>query len=213
MRFRYLFIYTLLLLFLVPQCQREVESTVYKLYFLGGQSNMDGFGFVNELPEELNQPVKGVMIFHGNTAPDRGQVDGKGLWSVLCPGHGTGFKSDGIVWMQGESDGFYSEEIARKYKTNLKRLMDLIRAAFRTDDLPVVIGRISDSNKDEDGKVWNYGDIIRKAQADFVDKDTKAALVISTDNYQYSDPWHYDTQGYIDLGKKFAEALFNIQNQ
>lgn len=266
---------------------------------------MDGYGFISELPEELNTTVRGIRIFHGNSAPDVGEVDGRGLWTALCPGHGVGFQSDGIVnnysdrfgieitfarrmlelnpnahiaiikysrggtsidtaaagdygcwdpdfrsgtgvnqydhflatvrqamavedidgdgksntlipagivWMQGEADGSYAEEIARKYETNLKRLIDLIRAAFRTDDLPVVIGRISDSGQDEDGKVWDYGSIIREAQAAFVRRDTKAALVISTDKYRYSDPWHYDTQGYIDLGKQFAEAIFNIRS-
>jgi hypothetical protein len=29
-------------------------------------------------------------------------------------------------------------------------------------------------------------------------------------NYKYSDPWHYDSEGYIDLGKKFAEAAYRI---
>ena len=113
--------------------------------------------------------------------------------------------------MQGESDAYPSEEIAYRYLFNLKRLMDLIRAALRVDDLPVVIGRISDSGKDENGKVWEYGDIVRRIQAFYVESDNNAALVKSTDNYQYSDPWHYDSKGYIDLGEKFAEAVFRLQ--
>ncbi len=114
--------------------------------------------------------------------------------------------------MQGESDAG-EEAVAQKYEANLKRLMDLIRASLREDDVRVVIGRISDSGKDDyeqanaNGKVWNFGDIVRKAQADFVAKDENAALVTSTDNYGYSDPWHYDSAGYIDLGKQFADAL------
>lgn len=48
--------------------------------------------------------------------------------------------------------------------------MDLFRAAFRVDDLPAVIGRISDSGQVEGGaegeKVWTHGEIVRKAQAD-----------------------------------------------
>lgn len=72
--------------------------------------------------------------------------------------------------MQGEADASFSEEIAREYESNLKRLMDLFRAAFRVDDLPAVIGRISDSGQVEGGaegeKVWTHGEIVRKAQAD-----------------------------------------------
>jgi hypothetical protein len=278
----------------------------YHLYYLGGQSNMDGYGYVKELPSALNQPMNGVMIFHGNTSKDNEPEDGNGIWTQLKPGHGVGFMSDGttnqysdrfgveltlarrlkernpneniafikysrggtsiaikaagqfgcwdpdfeegnrvnqydhflatvrnalsvsdidgdgesdrlipsgIVWMQGESDA-NQEDTAHAYAANLTRLMNLIRAAFRMDDIPVVIGRISDSGRDEkDGKVWDYGDIVRTAQAQFVNEDGYAALVTSTDRYGYSDTWHYDTEGYIDLGQQFADALIRIQNR
>ena len=281
----------------------------YRLYYLGGQSNMDGYGHTADLAEDHNAPLAGVMIFHGNSSPDGAEVDGHGTWSVLKPGHGVGFKSDGtkntysdrfgveltfarrlkerdpdaniailtysrggtsidaaaagkfgswepdftggsgagaginqydhflaavrqateirdidgdgetdrlipagIVWMQGESDAAYTPEIAERYEANLKRLMDLVRAALRTDDLPVVIGRISDSGRDDkDQKVWDHGATVRTAQAAFVKKDAAAALVTSTDQYGYSDPWHYDSAGYLDLGREFAEALSKIK--
>jgi hypothetical protein len=283
-------------------------ATDYDLYLLSGQSNMDGFGKVNELDPAECTPVEGVMIFHGNPAPDGDAKGGLGLWAPLKPGHGWGFRSDGkankysgmfgpeiffartmraanpdrkialikysrggtsihqdvarqfgcwepdynkgegpakginqydhflktlntalavrdidgdgsedrlipagILWMQGESDAQLVKEVAEAYGANLKRLMDLMRAAVRTDDLPVVIGRISDSGQDGDGKVWDYGDIVRTAQAEFVKKDGHAALVTSTDNYKYSDKWHYDTAGFIDLGKQFAVQMQSIQ--
>lgn len=276
-----------------------LSAKKYRVFYLGGQSNMDGYGYVNELPAELNQPVNGVYIFHGNTMPDGGEIGGQGVWEVLKPGHGVGHSSTfsgnnlsgrfgieltfaremqklmpgenialikyskggtsihikaagqfgcwdpdyssknginqydhflatvknalavddidgdgendeliptGILWMQGESDG-NDREIAGEYGANLKRLMDLMRAAFRTDDLPVVIGRISDSHNDADGLVWDFGNIIRWEQAKFVNQDGHAALVTSTDNYNYSDKWHYDTAGYIDFGKQFARKM------
>ncbi|MBD3268089.1 hypothetical protein GF373_15600 [bacterium] len=290
----------------------SVAGTDYYLYYLGGQSNMDGYGYVKELPRKLNQPVEDVMIFHGNTGQDTQPVDGKGVWAELRPGHGVGFTSDGekntysdrfgieltfarrlrelhpgepialikyskggtsiavdaagqfgcwdpdfeqgqgagkgvnqydhflatvrhalshkdidrdgeadrlipagIVWMQGESDAAHGQAIAQEYRANVTRLMDLIRAAFRHDDLPVVIGRISDSGNDKkygdnDGRVWNHGDIVRTAQALFVNNDPYAALVTSTDQYDYSDPWHYDTAGYIDFGRQCAAAVASI---
>ena len=126
-------------------------------------------------------------------------IDGDGLQDTLEPA--------GIIWMQGESDGARTPKIARRYLANLTRLMELIRAAFRVDDIPVVIGRISDSGQEEGGKVWAHGDLIREAQAAFVALDPAAGLVTSTDGYSYSDPWHYDTAGYIDLGRRFAEAV------
>jgi hypothetical protein len=281
----------------------SAKGKTYRVYYLGGQSNMEGFGTNKDLPEELRGPVPGVYIFHGNQALDGKPVDGRGLWAPLQPGHGVGFRSDGrvnstterfgcelslgrrlhelepdagvalikysregtsidiaaagtwgcwdpdfvgvnqydhflatirnafdardidgdgepdtlipagIVWMQGESDAARGgEDCARRYEANLKRLMDLIRAALRIDDLPVVIGRISDSRNG--GKpMWVQGPLVRAAQAAFCEKDPAAALVTSTDRYSYSDPWHYDSAGYLDLGKEFAEALVKLHKK
>ena len=115
--------------------------------------------------------------------------------------------------MQGESDASYGEDIANRYFSNLKRLMDLIRAALRADDLPVVIGKISDSGNNADGKVWEYGELVQFAQEKYAKTDGNAAIVRSTRYYQYSDPWHYDSKGYIDLGQKFAEAIYKLNKK
>ena len=288
----------------------SVSAKTYQVYFLDGQSNMDGYGDVKDLPQDLKPSIPGVMIFHANPAPDGVPVDGRGIWSQLKPGHGAGFKSDGtsntysnrfgaeltfaktlkelapkenfalikisrggtplaieaagnfgcwdpdyekktgkgqginqydhflagmkralqtrdidqdgeqdtlipagIVWMQGESDAVYTEEIARRYEANLKRLMDLIRAILLADDLPVVIGRISDSKNNPEGKIWKHDDIVRVGQAAFVNNDKRAALVTSTDSYGYSDRWHYNSDGYLDLGRKFAQALWKLPQE
>ena len=75
----------------------------------------------------------------------------------------------GIIWMQGESDAG-DKMIAQRYQANLKRMMDLIHAALRLDYVRVVIGRISDSGKDDyqkdlaDGKVLDFGDTVHSSQ-------------------------------------------------
>ncbi len=288
---------------------RTLPAAEFDLYFLGGQSNMEGFGKVDELPDSLAGRLPGVYIFHSPAAADQTAASGEGFWTILQPGHGTGFQirngvnrySDrfglelsmlhalrkanpdreiavikyarngssiainaagrfgcwdpdfhaeeglhrdvnqydhclatirnaladvdidndgiddtlipaGIAWMQGESDATIDLETADAYGTNLKRLMDLLRAALHQDDLPVVIGRISDSGNNPSGKVWTHGDALRQKQQAFVEGDRCAELVISTDDYQYSDPWHYDSEGYIDLGKQFAAAFERLQN-
>lgn len=279
----------------------------FDLYFLGGQSNMEGFGTAAELPPEDTGPVDGVYIFHAAASPDQHVFNAASKWQILAPGHGTGFTAPGgeptlsdrfgpelsfgkelrqlspnkkialikyarngsaiaagaamhwgcwepdfqategenrnqnqydyflatlrtamaiadidgdgqldtltprgIVWMQGESDAVPSKEIAEQYSQNLKRLMDLLRAALRQDDLPVAIGRISDSGRNARGKLWTFGDIVRAQQEQFAKADSSASLIKTTDAYDYSDPAHYDSAGYLDLGKQFARELHKL---
>ncbi|MEN8125974.1 MAG: sialate O-acetylesterase [Bacteroidota bacterium] len=286
-------------------CQ-QVEKDPIRLFFLGGQSNMDGYGRNSELPDSLITEFQKVWIFHGNPTPDEKENGGMGKWDVLKPGHGVGFSSDrinnnlsdrfgielsfakklqelypnekialikysrggssidslaagqygswevdytgtnginqydnflvtikealstndinddgkedliipsGIIWMQGESDAAHTEEIANRYYSNLKRLMDLIRASLHTDDLPVVLGKISDSWNNKDGKVWVYGELVQYAQEKYAKTDKNAAIVRSTRYYKYSDPAHYDSNGYIDLGEKFADAVYLLNKK
>lgn len=212
-----------------------------RVFILAGQSNMNGFGYNKDLPNDL-KTFENVCIFQGNSVPDGDIGGGMGKWDVLKPGNGTGFKTDGkvntlsdrfglelsfakkigelfsndkialikysregtsidslaaanfgcwdpdfngknginqydnflktiknalvekdidgngktdeiipsgILWMQGEGDASYDEAIANRYYDHLKTLMNLMRATLRTDDLPVVIGKISDSGKDK----------------------------------------------------------------
>jgi len=293
------------ILFSLSIVAQHSGKDTFLLYYLGGQSNMDGYGQNNDLPAHLKSTFDKVWIFHGNSLADENPGGGTGVWDKLQPGHGVGFsatkkgnnlsnrygvelsfahsllldnpkhkvalikysrggtsidslagafagsweadfhgntginqydhflatirnayqdhdinndgKEDllipkGIIWMQGESDAAINEDIASRYYFNLKRLMDLIRASFRIDDLPVVIGKISDSHKSTPGKlVWAYGDLVMYAQEKYVKTDQNAIIVRSTDKYGYSDPWHYDSEGYIDLGTAFAEAIIKLQ--
>lgn len=285
---------------------QNVEKETIRLFFLGGQSNMEGHGLNAELPDTLADTIENVWIFHGNPTGDENKTGGLGRWDNLKPGNGAGFSSNGtvnklshkfgpevslgkrlsalysnekiaiikyarggssidslaareygsweidyqnaegvnqfdhflttvkgalysrdidgngveevlvpsgIIWMQGESDGAMTEDIAQRYYANLKRLMDLIRATFRDDDLPVVIGKISDSGLDNNGKTWKYGELVQYAQEQYVRNDKNAAIVRATKSYEYSDPWHYDSEGYIDLGIKFADAIFFLNEK
>lgn len=275
----------------------------YELYFLGGQSNMDGFGFTAELPGEWLADVDRVMIYTGKTVADNEPGGGAGTWDRLRPGHGTGFDTDGqvnllsdrfgpelafgrtlaeldpttriaiikysrggsslalgasgygswapdfvegagsnqydnaltairralaqrdvdgdgrvdelvpagIVWMQGEADAYHSSASADAYQSNLQQMMDLLRAALRVGDLPVVIGKITDSGQADDGTMMDYIGIVQTAQQAFVRTDGCAAFVTVTDGLRYlDDGWHYDTDGYLKLGAAFARAAADL---
>ena len=45
------------------------------------------------------------------------------------------------------------------------------------------------------------------------ERDPHAEIVTTTDNYDYSDPYHYDTEGYIDLGIEFAKAMHELRSR
>lgn len=285
----------------------NAHAKVYRVYYLGGQSNMDGFGLNRDLSQEQRTPVDGCMIYRGSLQGSGQEPRGAGVWATLTPGFGWGYSSDGktntlgerfgpelsfgaqmqklnpdaniaivkysfggssislesggetwdvddrrekngliginqfdhalktidmalsvrdidgdgeddtlipcgIVWMQGESDGT-NKAAADDYEQNLGELMNLLRAALRVDELPVVIGRISDSHQRGDGEiVWKFGETVRAAQQAFCEQDPMAALVTSTDEYGYSDPYHYDTAGFLDLGIEFARTMHALEH-
>ena len=301
---------TLLILTIAYAWTGTAHADTYYVYFLAGQSNMDGYGLNTQLPVELRGEVENVRIYLSKHHEDGKPAEAVGLWTALRPGFGTRAQTDGntvqhsdrfgpeltfarhirelrpdekvaiikyarggtsidtrpqnwgawdphdtrgegkaqginqydhalatidaalnirdidgdgeedtlipagIVWMQGETDGTH-EEAAKDYGDNLAELAELFRAALRKDDLPFVFGRISDSKaNDPSGKrVWPFGDEVRGGQHDVAERDPHAEIVTTTDNYEYSDPYHYDTEGYIDLGIEFAKAMHELRSR
>ena len=82
-------------LFFFFTCSNNNEIDMWKVYYLGGQSNMDGYGYNSKLPDSLNIEIENAMIFDGlrdNTGSSNGGV---GKWEKIKPGHGYGFHTDG----------------------------------------------------------------------------------------------------------------------
>lgn len=283
--------------------QSEAPS-VYKVYFLGGQSNMEGFGYNSDLPENLQAGDETVRIFHGKTVADGEDGGGVGMWGPLEPGHGFLFDTEGtqnklsdrfgpelsfaaglnqsdqnekvaiikfvrggtglidgvsgygswdpdyqgdngrnqydnalttianamsvsdidgdgrddvlipaaIIWMQGEADAFDNLPAATNYEANLGRLMDLLRASLRDNDLPVVIGRIQDSGSTPETQVMSYSSVVQQAQADYAANNPCAEIVTVTQNFGFlPDGWHYLSANYVELDAAFAEKANALQ--
>lgn len=140
-----------------------------------------------------------------NLALSDDDIDNDGTPDRLIP--------SGIIWFQGESDARFTEDIARRYYDNLQRLVGLMRAAFHNDELPVVVVKISDSGNTESGKAWRHGELVQYAQERFVRSDRNAVIVRSTQSYGYYDAYHYDSKGYIDLGARCAEAIYQLNRE
>ena len=75
-----------------------------------------------------------------------------------------------------------------------------------------MVGMITDCRKDEKRKIWKNGATVQKARGEFGNEDVNAASVQSTTRCNYIDKYHYDTEGFIDLGKEFARALHKLES-
>ncbi|NIB38245.1 sialate O-acetylesterase [Pseudomaricurvus alkylphenolicus] len=72
-----------------------MSADTYQLYFLGGQSNMVGFGFNDKLPDKYRFASNNILIFNGHPATDNNPEGGDGIWQPLQPGFGLNFSFDG----------------------------------------------------------------------------------------------------------------------
>lgn len=281
----------------------ERQKPEADLYILAGQSNMDGQGSVDDLPDYLSGIRNNAWIYSPNRRDDQQPIDDRGFWDRLRPGHGDGYQTDGersflsdsfgpelsfverlmgfnsektvliykyakggssihpdvasdwgcwdpdyergnginqwthfrhhlnraieraekrfesvmpagILWLQGESDASHTRTIAEAYAGNLSNLLNSIRKEAKDLTLPVVVGEISDSmmGRGKRRQTYPFGDIVKSAQRQFVEQDNYAALVTTPEDHGFIDAWHYDSQTYIDLGIRFADAIMNLRN-
>ena len=283
--------------------EEKIRGDTFRLYFLGGQSNMAGFSKTSILDDEFKRPRENIYIFHGAAGEDQGPEAGQGVWAPLRPGHGAGFRTsangnaysdsfgpelmfgirmselkpdekiaivkyarggsaiqigaapggswrprykggndvnqydhflaalrnatafadingDGapdrlvpgaIIWMQGEGDASHNRYTAENYEANLADLISHMRAAMRVDDLPVVIGLISDSRRKEGRPMMKHWKTVQAAQRAVADADENA-VAVDTDAYDFlADGWHFASNAYADLGRRFAEAAHALE--
>lgn len=279
-------------------------GTTYHIYFLGGQSNMEGYASIQDLPDALQGVQTEIPIFMGNMPYDHDPEGGLGLWQPLSPGFGKEFGSDGkrnrlsdyfgpeltfaremkqlnpeqnialikyarsgsslavgashggnwmpdyrdknglnqydfavrtintamaqpdidgdglrdrlipagMLWMQGEGDAI-ERHSAAAYYLNLDNLMHHLRHTFEDPTLPLIIGKITDSEMNDGGPMMPFIDLVHAAQRAFVAKDACAAYFTETENYTHSgDGWHYTAESYMRMGREFAGAMTELRS-
>jgi iduronate 2-sulfatase len=121
-----------------------------------------------------------------------GLLSAEGEWEVA-----------GMLWMQGERDA-RELETAQAYEQNLTNFIASIRDDVGVADLPFVIGQISDS------PVFPYNAIVRQAQYNVSQTVPNTGLVITLDLPRLPDNVHYNTQGTMMLGSRFAAEMLTI---
>jgi hypothetical protein len=107
----------------------------------------------------------------------------------------------GMIWMQGESDAM-NHDYATAYATNLAHFISTVRSDFYTPNMPFVVGRINNY-------AWGTpGDnaLVRSVETT-VPAQVGHASWINTDDLEWAYDGHYGTQGQINLGLRFANAI------
>ena len=117
---------------------------------------------------------------------------------------GTEFEIAGMIWMQGESDAILTKAVADEYKYNLTNLISDLRSEFNVPQMPFVIGQISEA------RAWDaFGSTIRNAELE-VSKNVSNTSMIITADFGLTDPAHYNGDGQIKLGQRFATSMYNV---
>ncbi len=121
----------------------------------------------------------------------------------------------GLLWMQGEQDSKDSgdDSAALAYADNLRGLIERVRDALDTPDLPVVIGRLHDQlgmTKPHVGLDFGQFEKVRAAQVEVAESDPRIEWV-DTDGFPLKDDQiHFNTEGCLKLGRAFAEAWLGL---
>ena len=115
-----------------------------------------------------------------------------------------------FVWMQGERDA--KEKHGSVYAKSLQGLIDQLSKDLGRKDLNFVIGRLSDFGN-QPNRGYADWETVRKAQVQVAEDSPLGAWVDTDDLNGKNDGLHYDKPGYVELGRRFAEASIKLVNQ
>ncbi|OAI56393.1 hypothetical protein AYO49_00790 [Verrucomicrobiaceae bacterium SCGC AG-212-N21] len=122
--------------------------------------------------------------------------------------HGT---LKGILWHQGENDAG-KEDTARSYSARLAQMIKDLRAELGAGEVPFVAGKLGDflARESKDGKP-NYWPVVNEQLAELPKRVPQTAVVDSTGLKHKGDGVHFDTASLREFGKRYAEAMVQLQ--
>ena len=115
---------------------------------------------------------------------------------------GKEVKYAGVLWMQGEADAD-SIEKSEQYFENLKALIERMRQDLPSSDCPFLFGLLG--SLDKPGCA-----IIHKAQLKAAKEIPRTFLIPTEGLSKLQDNIHYDSNGQIELGRRFAGVLLSL---
>lgn len=221
------------LLFTLPAAADEAGK---HLFILSGQSNMAGLNpdlsFTPTVQEEFGKDNIIVVKSAQSGQPIRRwykkweNADGEApankdkvgdLYDQLMKKVNEATKDETIatvtfVWMQGERDA--REQHGTVYAQSMRGLIDQLAGDLKREHINFVIGRLSDFDMaNEKYKHWT---MVRDAQVKVAEDDDRGAWVDTDDLNDKGTPdnikhdLHYTKEGYVTLGKRFADVAIDL---
>jgi hypothetical protein len=174
-----------------------------------------GFGpeisFAHAMHEALGEPIGIIKHSIGGTAlsgpwhptqPGRLYAELRDI--VKAAGETRPIQVVGMIWMQGGRDA-KREEHASKYAELLPKLVAQTRKDFGNEKMFFVAGRSRLTKR------FTYAELVRKAQMECKAEDY--AWINCDDLTTGKDNLHFDTNGQVNLGKLFAEAMQRLMKE
>jgi hypothetical protein len=168
--------------------------------------------FPNQRVMLMKYSVGGTNLYQqwypGNDADDAGRGPLYRVWQgaianafSIIRERGLEPRVGGMIWMQGESDGFGDGE-ALAYETNLTRFIRRTRDDLGVESTtPFAIGRIF-------APTVPLREVIQRAQTATAQAMFGASWV-DTDDLGLTDSIHYDGPGQVSLGRRLAAGVIN----
>jgi len=111
----------------------------------------------------------------------------------------------GIIWHQGESDG--KPELTEVYQAKLEELIANFRRELGDDDLPFVVGTLSDFYIARNPNAKTINEIFERLPLTV--KNT--ACVETSGLTPKSDLTHFNAESARELGKRYAESMIQLE--
>jgi hypothetical protein len=114
-------------------------------------------------------------------------------------------KIEAIIWMQGEKDA-RNKQRASSYESHLKRFISGLRTNLESPNTLFVMGKINPEDA-----AFTMTEVVQKAQERVQHSLPNTVLVSTKGLGKIYDHVHYDADGQLELGKRFARAYVNAR--
>jgi hypothetical protein len=106
----------------------------------------------------------------------------------------------GMMWMQGERDAKF-QKAAKNYSINFGKFISQIRMDLKSPHLPIIYGQVNPP-----ADQFSYVHDVREAQAQIQHQVPGTKMIKTDDLNKLEDGLHYNANGLIKMGKRFAKA-------